>query len=136
MKAELENKLMEKYPAIFQQKDLPMTQTCMCWGIECGDGWYGIIDYLCKMIMMCEEDKIDTPEEKEGMVCQATQVKEKYGGLRFYVCGANDEQWKYIEAVELMSYGVCENCGTTIDVHQTKGWISSLCPKCMRKKRI
>ena len=38
MKAELQNKLFEKYPKIFGQKDLPMTQTAMCWGIDCEIG--------------------------------------------------------------------------------------------------
>ena len=37
----------KKYPEIFVQKDLDMTQTLMCWGISCGDGWYNIIDTLC-----------------------------------------------------------------------------------------
>jgi len=34
MKLELQNKLFEKYPNIFKNKDLPMNQTCMCWGNE------------------------------------------------------------------------------------------------------
>jgi len=44
----LQNKLFEKYPEIFAQKDLDKTQTLMCWGIACGDGWYNIIDTLCE----------------------------------------------------------------------------------------
>ena len=50
MKAALQNKLFEKYPEIFAQKDLDKTQTLMCWGISCGDGWYNIIDTLCHSI--------------------------------------------------------------------------------------
>lgn len=50
MKKELEKKLFEKYPEIFAQKDLPKTQTLMCWGFECGDGWYELIDMLCACI--------------------------------------------------------------------------------------
>lgn len=50
MSPELEKKLFEKYPKIFRQHTLPMSQTCMCWGIETGDGWYNIIDKLCAII--------------------------------------------------------------------------------------
>jgi hypothetical protein len=50
MNSELQNKLYEKYPKIFIQRKLPMSQTAMCWGIETGDGWYNIIDRLCSLI--------------------------------------------------------------------------------------
>ena len=47
MKKELQEELFKKYPKIFRQKDLPMTQTAMCWGIDAGDGWFWLIDNLC-----------------------------------------------------------------------------------------
>jgi len=50
MKKELQDKLFETYPNIFRQKDLDKTQTAMCWGISCGDGWYTILDELCANI--------------------------------------------------------------------------------------
>ena len=52
MKKEFEDKLFEKYPKIFRQKDLPKTATCMCWGIATGDGWYDLIDTLCHKIQI------------------------------------------------------------------------------------
>ena len=50
MKQELQDKLYEKYPKLFGQKDQSMYQTCMCWGIETRDGWYNIIDNACNII--------------------------------------------------------------------------------------
>ena len=50
MNKALQNELFEKYPEIFAQKDLDKTQTLMCWGIACGDGWYNIVDMLCENI--------------------------------------------------------------------------------------
>ena len=50
MKKELQEKLYSKHPKLFGQKDLPMQQTCMCWGIECGNGWYTIIDNACRLL--------------------------------------------------------------------------------------
>ena len=50
MKKELQDKLYEKYPKLFGQKDLSMRYTAMCWGIETGNGWYNIIDNACRII--------------------------------------------------------------------------------------
>jgi len=48
MKAELEKQLFDKYPKIFGDHTGSPQETCMCWGLEVGDGWYDIIDVLCK----------------------------------------------------------------------------------------
>ena len=50
MKKVSQEKLFKKYPKIFRQKDLSPTVTAMCWGIETGEGWYGLIDLLCEEI--------------------------------------------------------------------------------------
>jgi hypothetical protein len=72
-----EKDILEKYPKIFRQKDLSMQQTCMCWGLECNSGWYPLIDKLCEMLQW----DIDNNEYPQ---IEATQVKEKFGTLRFY----------------------------------------------------
>ena len=50
MTKELEDQLYKDFPELFAEKDLPMTETCMCWGIECGDGWEPIIRNTCKSL--------------------------------------------------------------------------------------
>jgi len=50
MREELDEMLCKKYPEIFVNRHAPMTHTCMCWGFDCGDGWYNIIDRLCANI--------------------------------------------------------------------------------------
>lgn len=50
MKPELEEILLKKYPKLFRQRYLPMTQTCMCWGIECGSGWFDVLDKMCELV--------------------------------------------------------------------------------------
>jgi len=79
MKKELQDKLFEKYPKIFRQKDLPKQQTAMCWGISCGDGWYEIIDMLCGCLQQHAKNS--------GKIIEAVQVKSKFGSLRFYAEG-------------------------------------------------
>ena len=123
MKKELQNKLFNKYPKIFRQKDLPMTETCMCWGIECGDGWYDILDRLCQRIQDYV-DKTGCPQ------VEATQVKEKFGTLRFYTQGGDETTESFIDEAEEETEHICELCGSKEDIQPTKGWIHYLCPKC------
>ncbi len=128
MTPNLEKKLFTKYPKIFRQKDLNMQETCMCWGIECGDGWYWLIDNVCGSI----QNYIDDNKGVEQV--EASQVKEKFGGLRFYTSGNDDRIDGMIWLAESLSYKICENCGSQDNVKQTKGWIVSLCHKCTEER--
>jgi hypothetical protein len=46
MKQELDKLLCEKYPKMMVNRNKNMQETCMCWGFECGDGWFNILDQL------------------------------------------------------------------------------------------
>ena len=46
MKHELDKLLCEKYPKMMVNRNKDMTETCMCWGFEVGDGWFNIINQL------------------------------------------------------------------------------------------
>ena len=124
MKIELQNALFKKYPEIFKQRNYSIMESCMPWGFECGDGWYSIIDTLCRLIQHYTEDHPD-------VLVEAVQVKEKYGGLRFYINGGDDYVDGLIVFAEAMSYLICEQCGSTDGVTQTKGWIYTLCRQCL-----
>ena len=43
MNNELTQRLVTRFPVIYQDYRSPMTQTCMCWGFDHGDGWFEII---------------------------------------------------------------------------------------------
>ncbi len=47
MSPELQEQLYKDFPKIFREKDLSSENTCMCWGICTGDGWYSILRCLC-----------------------------------------------------------------------------------------
>lgn len=66
----------------------------------------------------------------------ASQVKEKFGGLRFYVEGASAEQYAIINWAESLSYHICEICGSTKNIGRTSGWITTLCEECALKGNI
>jgi hypothetical protein len=156
MRKELDEALCAKYPLIFGDRHKPMTQTAMCWGFSCGDGWYNIIDTLCGMLTskyrqaksrydylaesgvggilygtktVTQEDLDKAKanmEEEAAKVPVASQVKEKFGGLRFYVQAATDEHYNYISFAESMSYRTCEVCGAPGERY-TDGWHQTLC---------
>ncbi len=66
-----------------------------------------------------------------------SKLRKSLGGLRFYVGAATNDVFDLIDEHEDMSYGICESCGSTEDVTQTKrGWIKTLCKKCMEAKGI
>lgn len=82
------------------------------WG-EIGDGWDSLVDPLIKMC------------SKEGV--QIFQIKEKFGGLRFYVYSASDEIHEAILAAERVSHKTCEECGMPGIRRLDRGWIKTLC---------
>lgn len=47
MKKELDEYLCKAYPKIFADRNASMQTTAMCWGFECGDGWFNILNQLC-----------------------------------------------------------------------------------------
>jgi hypothetical protein len=102
MNKKLDDKLCEKYPLIFAQRNMPMTETCMCWGFECGDGWYDLINTLCYSIQSYLNSNTDVPQ------VVATQVKSKFNGLRFYYEGGDDVTDWMISLAETMSEKIKE----------------------------
>lgn len=150
MKAELQNKLFERYPKIFRQKDLPKNQTAMC----CGDGWYTLLDCLCGSIQrICDKGEqtyiyyprpvrficrllgntklIGRWKTKGVNQVEAIQVKEKFAGLRFYYIGGNDIISELVTFVEKLSQYTCEVCGTTKNANvKGQAWLKTLCDTC------
>ena len=133
--------LYKEYPELFKDRELPYTQTCMCWGIECNIGWYNIIRALCFTI-------------KEALECctfevRFTQVKEKFGTLRIYYRAEDTDGNRMESDVEIEKLGeiagavrmaeylsgiTCESCGNP---GETRGgsWIVTTCNECEEKRK-
>jgi hypothetical protein len=188
MNEELTKKLHEAYPKIFSRlgKQTEDDNTPIGWyGVECGDGWYELINRLChiiqhhvdsaadqreyaethnKMVLDCRDgdftkfdehhkDRKDVPYVKtlrEAMAAgaeklrkvppivkqvKAAQIKEKFGGLRFYVDGGDEYVFGAIQLAETMSLVMCEQCGAPGKVgdHSGRGWYYTACEQ--HKKR-
>jgi hypothetical protein len=108
MTPENTHQLCKDFPATFR-KDFHF---------ECGDGWEPIIRVLCKAVYA-----------RPGPYPRATQVKEKFGGLRFYTDTATSVQSRLIEGAEAKSYRTCEHCGT-FGTLRKGSWIKTLCDAC------
>ena len=67
------------------------------------------------------------------LTIQIDQIKEKFGGLRFYYSGGDDEIAGMVSLAENLSYNICEICGSTKDIGYTKGWITTMCKECYEK---
>jgi len=134
-----EEQLLRDFPGIFQKSgDI---------SFDVDDGWYHIIHVLMSKLSYDYEnaqrrlkyaiehpnDVKETIPQLEKMVSDAyanmpmvRQVKEKFGGLRFYTTGVLQDQYAFIEFAESMSYHVCEVCGSPGKIRNS-GWIKTLC---------
>tara|TARA_B100001250_G_C19344479_1_gene590507 strand:- start:95 stop:397 length:303 start_codon:yes stop_codon:yes gene_type:complete len=100
MKIELQEQLFNNYPKLFVRRHLPKTESAMCYGIQCPDQWYDLLDSLCALI----RHRSISME----FICEATQVKTKFGGLRFYVTYADDYIKGAINMAEQLSRNITE----------------------------
>ena len=136
MSPEKEKALQDKYPKIFGTSDPSEPYTV--YGIECGDGWYNLLDVLCRNIQSHLDFKmknLETDEEKESLQLIATQIKQKYSTLRFYYSGGDDYTAGLIHMAEAISGMICETCGDKATV-KTGGWVTNLCNSCHIKGKF
>ena len=171
MNSELQKKIFDKYPKMFGDRTKPMTETCMCWGLDVGDGWYNLIDVLCEALTYTYSTSVKVDEEDgkrlgvkpyadsyyfcvEPQQVIATQVKEKYGTLRFYYREEYSEEvmslvetGKYpdlqriidrysdyingiVHFAETASGRTCEETGQSGELHATggtrNGWLKTV----------
>lgn len=110
MKQELQDKIFEDFPELFE----------LC-RPSCDDGWYDLIYTLCSQIT--NHLKWNKKDDK----VQVVQVKEKFGGLRFYINGGPDEVHGMISMAEAMSYKICDVCGNKGETKRIQGWYRTTC---------
>ena len=132
-----DEEIMSKY--WFFQPDYALQNNLMAFGFECGPGWYDLIEELCDKISVLLDTKypefkteIEEEDRYQGQF-QVTQVKEKFGTLRFYVSTAPDEVFDLIDEAEKKSAITCEHCGNPGSMREHHMWLSTLCDECDSK---
>lgn len=101
-------------------------------GIECGDGWKGILDEATKQIhTSCDMHGVNP---RHFVI---DQIKEKFGGLRYYYHFVGDVPRSLVNHVdriiaeaEALSTKTCEICGNPGKLKANKGWASTRCDAC------
>ena len=105
-----------KYPEFFNRQ-------CE---ISTGDGWYNVLDALFRNIKWHVDHKLKS--DPEFPVPKIAQIKEKFGGLRFYYDGGDDTIKGMVYMAESWASQTCETCGERGSI-RTGGWVRTLCDK-------
>ena len=99
--------LCARYPHLYRDRLGDKRETPMAYGIQCGDGWFDLLDRLsAKLEPMCLDGKL-----------KAAQVKSKFGALRFYFAwmddhgGPSSEAYAAVREAEEEAARTCEDCG-------------------------
>ena len=127
MKKDKERQLIADFPNLYRNYTNPY------YGFP-GNGWYEIIRELSeKLEPLCAANS----------ECYAVQIKEKLGGLRFYISSFHTDEMtappgtvlithkNFIEEAEAKSFKTCENCGKPGKAKKNpRGWLKTLCDDC------
>ena len=139
MSPELERKLTEKYPELYDYRSEDgKSSEISHYGFSHGDGWFNIIDCLSSTIAGIMNNHpgkrhLTREEFNEKVQVRVAQVKEKFGTLRFYVNNGNSEVNAAITMAEAMSARICEHCGSP--GHPRRGgWVKTRCDECESNK--
>jgi hypothetical protein len=134
------NKLTKKYPEIFKERSANNGMIVPFY-FECDDGWYDIIDVLCANIQRENEIALsrkqyatNEDQEYDDVPATASQIKEKFGGLRFYINGGNETIRGMIIMAESMSFRTCEVCGKPGYIRKYS-WIKTHCNEHFNQER-
>lgn len=122
--------MVAKFPAIFAERHLSRQETCMCRGFDgIGPGWRKLLHDLC--------EKLQRLGDLMGTTIRATQVKSKFGTLRFYYDITSDTDQldsdivsNIVSLAESRAGWTCEVCGDLALARTSgNGWVETLCPK-------
>jgi hypothetical protein len=116
----------EKYDAFTKhmEESFPKMFTEPYGGFCVSEGWWPIIAELCSNI----QHHINWKNRQSEIVPQVVvvQIKEKFGGLRFYYDGGDDEISGMVRMAESWAAHSCETCGAPGKTREG-GWIKTLC---------
>lgn len=119
----------EGFPSMFSQ---PYGGFCI------GEGWWVIIRHLCANIQshinwsngtrerLLADNPYDHPIPDEVKQVVVHQIKEKFGGLRFYYEGGDAEIRGMVRMAEAWAAATCEQCGKPA-LLRVGGWQQTLC---------
>jgi len=121
IRQEFNSELQYRFPNVFRHKEY----------VGVGPGWWDIIRNLSSEL----EAIIEKLPEEERLSLYVVQIKEKFGGLRFYMNAETDEMFDLITKAEEESLKICEECGKEGAQFCGIGWIKTFCESCRKIER-
>lgn len=104
---------------------------CYLYEIGAESGWYDLVYDLCVEIEKIAQEKGLTGENYPKVV----QIKEKFGGLRYYLNGYDEDVYTAVDRTEAKSLTICEFCGKPAEVRSTStGWLKCACDACLEER--
>jgi hypothetical protein len=109
MNDDLTKNMYAAFPYLYRGHTKTPRDSSMCYGFECGDGWYQILYDLSKALT---EYLLLHP----SLTLEVMQVKSKFGNLRFYVEGGDAITEEIIFRARQYADVICEISGETKSV--------------------
>lgn len=133
MRSDLSDRILKRCPTIFRGAKDERHKNIMSYGFECGSGWFEMLLLLSesieKIASTMKAEGVD--EDKLPLVCQ---VKEKLGGLRYYIEHGNYEINAMIEEAQQKSFGICDVCGAAGQLRVIEGIYMTRCHEHTRSR--
>jgi len=119
--------LVQKYPSVFKNMDSNVPY-------DLPSGWVKILDDACiELSVILDEERKRNPEAPDNPLFVPLQIKEKFGGLRFYYM-MNTENNDLVRTVQILidsaedkSYTVCEVTGKPGELCKNGWHFKTLC---------
>lgn len=116
------DRLREVYPKMYDN----------AYDVYVGPGWMTIVETLTAAIQSYidrrnkfHETRPDKVQEVEQVI--VSQIKEKFGGLRFYYDGGDSYIDGMVDLAEHWAEKTCEECGKPGHLRKDLPWIKTLC---------
>ena len=139
----------EKYDAFIKRltEEYPRAMRNVYCGVSINEGWYHIVESLVRNIhhhikwkrqmRLRDLRKQRKGEEVDGVTdyvhhIEIHQIKEKFGGLRFYYQGGDEQVHGMVRMAEAWAGTACEVCGNRGQSRQG-GWVRTLCDEHAKK---
>ncbi len=152
MNKELTDKLYSEFPELFHEHTWPVSHSAMPWGLQCQDGWYGIIEAMCRLLCWKTEQAavswswinddndprwtlaLQHFDKVQSQVPKFSCIKEKLATLRIYHYSCDPYFNGVIDMTMSASASICEDCGSPGSLRDS-GWLFTHCDGCHEKQQ-
>jgi hypothetical protein len=123
------DKLIADFPELYEKHGYSTKERPFSVSFGVGEGWFTL---LYELSLDITNHVKKNPDSAIGI----TDIKEKFGTLRYYFYGGDETIENLIHKAERSSGYTCEKCGSWAEVMTNGGWLSTRCINCKTKDQI